>query len=106
MEANKALFVRRYEVRTNNTNSWRTLDEWFTIYTEKGETVFLNELEDQEEYTEFCKKYYDVLRDAFNICTSGMWDYYQMYKVKFGSDEAGFRNELRHTIKNFDKRYS
>ena len=82
------------------------MDEWFALYTEKGEAAFLDELEEQENFTQFCEKYYDILREAFNICSAGMWDYYQLYKVKFDNDDAGFRNELRHTIKNFDKYYS
>lgn len=97
------MFLRKYQRRINSINSWKTLNEWFALYTEKGEVAFLDELEEQEDYTDFCEKYYDGLRTLYNICSAGMWDYYQMYKVKFGGDEMAFRNELRLRIKNFDR---
>jgi hypothetical protein len=91
----KKLFLRRYASRINNMYYYWSMDEWYTFYTEKGEDKFLNKLEDEEEYNDFCRKYYDVLREAYNICSAGMYDYYQMYKVKFGSDKEGFEYELK-----------
>jgi hypothetical protein len=90
----KQLFNRRYASRIINTNCHWSIDKWYALYTEKGEAAFLDKLEDEEEYVDFCRKYYGLLREAYNICSVGMYDYYQMYKDKFGSDEASFRHEL------------
>lgn len=101
-----SLFVRRYGKRIQSANHWKlTLTYGYSLYKEKGEDHFLTELEEVEEYSEFCEKYYDILRQAFNICSAGMWDYFQLYKEKFDNDDGAFRNELRRTIKNFDKYY-
>lgn len=97
------LFVRRYGKRIQDAGSYDfSLAYGYNLYKKMGENHFLTELEDVEEYSEFCKKYYSGLRELYNICSAGMWDYYQMYKVKFGGDEGAFRNELRLRIKNFD----
>ncbi len=91
----KTMFLRRYETRIQRLNDFRSLDRWFELYTTKGEDEFLDELEDKEIYNDFCRKYYDILREAYNICSAGMRDYYELYKEKFGYDEAAFRHELR-----------
>lgn len=100
------MFLRKYRKRIMSVNDWKfTLVYGYTLYKEKGEDQFLTELEEAEEYTEFCEKYYDILREQFNICSAGMWEHFQMYKEKFGGDEQAYRNELRCRIKNFDKYY-
>lgn len=98
------IFMRRYRKRIQSVNDW-TFTQAYKLFKEKGENHFLQELEEKEDYTEFCEKYYAILREQYNICSAGMWDQFQKYKVKFNGDESAYRNELRRTIKNFDKYY-
>jgi len=99
-----AIFMRRYRKRIQSVNDW-TFAYAYKLFKEKGEDHFLQELEDKEEYAEFCEKYYSILREQYNICSAGLSEQFQMYKEKFGGDEQAYRNELRRTIKNFDKYY-
>jgi hypothetical protein len=92
---NKALFMRRYGSRIQQTNCCWSKDKWYALYTEKGEAAFLDKLEDEENFAEFCGRYYDLLREAFNIDSCGMYDYYEKFKVEFVNDYNAFENELR-----------
>lgn len=100
------LFMRRYGDRILAVEDYRSMKSWIKLYKNKGEIVFLNVLEDAESYTRFGKKFYDVLRDAWNIDGEGMNDQYQIYKNKFGKNDEVYINELRNTIENFDDMYS
>jgi beta-galactosidase GanA len=91
----KKIFIRRYAVRISKTVTGWTTNKWYALYTEKGEAAFLDKLEDEENFADFCGKYYDILREAFNIDSCGMYDYYDMFKVKFGGDYDSFEHELR-----------
>lgn len=91
----KTIFLRRYGSRISALNDYSPIDYWINLYMTKGEDEFLDELEDKEDFNDFCRKYYSILREAYNICSSGMHDYFENYKVKFDYDDAEFRRELR-----------
>jgi hypothetical protein len=88
------LFYRRYASRIQNTFSYRSLDKWYELYLEKGEDVFLDELEDEENFMIFCRRFYDILREEYNICSAGMRDSYEQCKVKFAGDDESYMREL------------
>ena len=98
------LFRRRYASRIQNTFSCRSLDTWYELYLEKGEEEFLDELEDEESYTDFCRRFYEILREEYNICSAGMRDSYEMCKVKFGGDMDAYKHELMLAINSRKKR--
>ncbi len=94
------LFLRKYQRRIRATFSYRSLDSWYALYLEKGEDAFLDELEDQEGFAEFCKRFYDTLREEYNICSAGMYSQYDEFKVKFAGDYDSYRNELMLAIRS------
>lgn len=100
MEDNKKVFLRRYKSRIQSTNSWLSLDDWYSLYIERGEDEFLDKLEDEERFTEFCRRFYNILREEYNICSAGMQDSYEQCKVKFGGDLDAYENELMLVIRS------
>jgi hypothetical protein len=98
------LFLRRYQRRIRGTFTYRSLDSWYALYLENGEEAFLEELEDEENFAYFCSKFYDILRENFNICSAGMRESYEQYKVKFAFDEDSYRHELMLAIDKRRKR--
>lgn len=104
MKDDKNVFLRRYKSRIQKTHSWLSLDEWYSLYLEKGEDAFLDKLEDEEDFSDFCERFYDTLREEYNICSAGMKESYEMCKVKFGGDMDAYGHELMLAIRDRRKR--
>ena len=95
-DANETLFLRKYKERIEKTTTWRPVHQWYDIYVKEGELKFLEKLEEQEEFNDFCKKFHKILLDEFDPYNQSMWVHYGQYKDKFKSDvEAFAENFLR-----------
>ena len=86
------LFLRRYGKRIRNTDLYEA--DAFQIYKEKGEEAFLERLEDEEGFGEFCQKYYDLLRERYNACSALMEDEYERFKTEFKKDHSKYSADL------------
>jgi hypothetical protein len=91
----KQWFLRTYGHRIEKLTDYRSVDGWFELYDSEGTRVFLEYLEDEEDFSDFCGKYYAILREAFNIRKDDMNDYYRSYKGNFNGDDAKFQADLR-----------
>lgn len=86
------LFLRRYGRRIMKTDLCQ--EEAFKIYTEQGEEAFLERLEDEEDFMEFCEEYYELLRERYNACSALMEDEYERFKTEFQKDHSKYSEEL------------
>ncbi len=93
-------FVRRYAKRINECDVWyESIEESYKIYKEKGEDQFLTDLEEKEDFQEFCNEYYGFLREHYNACSAMMWDEFESFRTKFDSDYDKFWDYLQKELK-------
>lgn len=98
---NKSLFLRKYKGRIEKTTSWRPVHQWYDIYVEEGELKFLEKLEEQEAFNDFCKKFHKILLRAFDPYSQTMWVHYGQYKDKFNSDVEAFGEDFIRMLNTF-----
>lgn len=95
-----SLFIRRYEKRICDAYSWFiTVNEAYELCKEKGEDHFLTVLEEQEDFGDFCKEYYEFLRENYNACNGMMWDQFEIFKSEFNSDRSKYWSHLQKELK-------
>lgn len=100
-DANETLFLRKYKERIEKTTSWRPVHQWYDIYVKEGELKFLEKLEEQEGFNDFCKKFQKILLDAFDPYSQTMWVHYGQYKDKFNSDVEAFAEDFLRMLNTF-----
>jgi hypothetical protein len=97
-----SMFLRRYAKRINECDAWyHSIDESYQIYKEKGESQFLTDLEEQEDFQSFCGEYYSFLREHYNACGGMMWDEFKRFRSEFNSDRSAYWKSLE---KELEKR--
>lgn len=98
-------FVRRYARRIQKCDAWYdSLEESYKICKEKGEDQFLTELEEKEDFQEFCREYYDFLREHYNACSGSMWDSFDKFRNEFNSNYTAYWEHLEECLKKSHKR--
>ena len=99
------LFLQRYETRIRAVDDYCsfTVQKAYKLFKEQGEHQFLQELEEEEKYRDFCNEFYDILREQWNACGALMWDEFKEMKRLGGRDN--YIQSLRKRIKGFDRWY-
>ncbi len=76
-------FNRTYKhLLTQVTDLWRTPEKAYRIYVDKGKRAFEDRLNEHIEFMNFCKEFYDQLREWYNIDSVGMHEAFQLMKEK------------------------
>lgn len=75
----------------------------YNAYLKVSDDEFMDKLNEHIDFSEFCKKFYDVLRQEWNACGALMQDEFEKMK-KLGGDDK-YIETLRKRIRGFDKYY-
>lgn len=60
---------------------YKTYEHAFDDFLELGQDAFEAKLNESVEYSRFCSRFYERLRERYNICSAGMWDEYKKMKA-------------------------
>jgi len=97
-------FKRTYKASLRKARElWYTPEEAYEAYLEQGKKDFESTLNEEIEFGEFAKEFYDDLREMYNICSAGMMDSFQDMKKK-GWTHADFRRDLNKKKEEMRKR--
>jgi hypothetical protein len=88
---------------TQVTDLWPTPEEAYEAYRKEGKKGFEVLLNEEIEFADFAKEFYDDLREMYNICSAGMVDSFQAMKKK-GWTHADFRRDLNKKKEEMRKR--
>jgi hypothetical protein len=75
-------FREEYYPLISEVDSWIGFVEAFTLFQRKGRKALNEFLADRLRYKEFCRRFYDDLRELYNIDSEGMDEQYKMMKEK------------------------
>jgi hypothetical protein len=74
-------FERTYKYLLSQVSDlWRTPEKAYIVYVDEGKRSFEEQLNEHIEYLNFCKEFYDDLREMWNIDTAGMYEAFQKMK--------------------------
>jgi hypothetical protein len=97
-------FRRTYKTSLRHARDlWYTTEEAYEAYLEHGKKDFESTLNEEIEFSEFAKEFYDDLREMYNICSAGMMDSFQDMK-KNGWTHTDFRRDLNKKKEEMKKR--
>ena len=82
---------------------WNNDEEAYKAYLSLPENEFMEKLNERADFHDFCKDFYDILREQWNACGTLMMDEFELMKELGG--RTNYIQSLRKRIKDFDKYY-
>jgi hypothetical protein len=88
-------FKRTYKYAVQMVpDDWHSMEEAYADYLAHGKKGFEKLLNEAVEFADFCKEFYEDLREMYNICSAGMQDAFLDMKKK-GWTHAEYRRHLK-----------
>jgi hypothetical protein len=74
-------FLRDYKFVIHQTDEWYTDDEAYAEFLELGLLKFTRKLNLELEFAEFCRTFYEELRERYNVAGAEMREQFELMKA-------------------------